>query len=312
MKVSIRHGHGIPKNEDILVPYGFGWDERERQYGEGKGGKTLYIKDLESGEVKEITDGLLKKEFLNYIFPVVTDENNTSESAQIDFENGETFYTKSAKAAFFGLTAGLVSKTENIVDENGTVMGKRVYIDHTSIDTRSNEYKLSAEGQAGETVRTIIFDSIDPKYVAQMKNNIEQKALYTVDNREQLVALINRLNEEKKLENGVQFIVKNDDTALDPEHIAPDSSSEFVISDESPEAQTEETTENGDTDLVDGKILAGPATNLDTWLYVVSRHNDDITESQDEETRVDDPPKNCRSLYIIHKQMLFHYLTFLQ
>lgn len=40
MKVSIRHGHGIPKNEDILVPYGFGWDERERQYGEGKGGKT--------------------------------------------------------------------------------------------------------------------------------------------------------------------------------------------------------------------------------------------------------------------------------
>lgn len=155
MKVSIRHGHSIPKAEDILVPYGFGWDESERKYGEGKGGKTLYIKDPDSGEVKEITDGLLKKEFLNYIFPVKTDEQNTAASAQIDFENGETFYTKSAKAAFFGLTAGLISKTETIVDENGTVMGKRVYIDHTSIDTRSNEYKVDDPPNAG---RYTLFD----------------------------------------------------------------------------------------------------------------------------------------------------------
>ncbi|MBR4397433.1 MAG: hypothetical protein IKS93_06250 [Methanobrevibacter sp.] len=71
MKVSIRHGHSIPKFENILVPYGFGWDERERQYGEGKGGKTLYIKDPESGKVQEITDRLLKKEFLNLIRPSV-------------------------------------------------------------------------------------------------------------------------------------------------------------------------------------------------------------------------------------------------
>ena len=169
MKVSIRHGHGIPRNDDIKIPYGFGWDESDRKFGEGNGGKTLYIKDPSTNKPIEITAGLLKKEFLNYVFPISTNEDGTAESAVIDFQNGTTFYRKSNNNKFFGLTAGLVSKVEPIVDENGIRMGERVYIDHTSIDTRSNEYKLSAEGEAEDTVKTIVLDSIDPKYIANLK-----------------------------------------------------------------------------------------------------------------------------------------------
>ena len=91
MKVSIRHGHGIPRNDDIKIPYGFGWDESDRKFGEGNGGKTLYIKDPSTNKPIEITDGLLKKEFLNYVFPISTNEDGTAESAVIDFQNGTTF-----------------------------------------------------------------------------------------------------------------------------------------------------------------------------------------------------------------------------
>lgn len=272
MKVSIRHGHGIPRNDDIKIPYGFGWDESDRKFGEGNGGKTLYIKDPSTNKPIEITAGLLKKEFLNYVFPISTNEDGTAESAVIDFQNGTTFYRKSNNNKFFGLTAGLVSKVEPIVDENGVRMGERVYIDHTSIDTRSNEYKLSAEGEAEDTVKTIVLDSIDPKYIANLKNNIEQKALYVVDDRAGLEALANSLNDEKKLESGVQFIVKHDDTSINEGHLIPDGD-EFSISDSQP-------------DEIDDEVPLDEATNLDTWLYAVSRIDGEVTETQDEETRV--------------------------
>ena len=274
MKVSIRHGHGIPTPDQILVPYGFGYDESDRKYGEGKGGKTLYIKDPETGKVVEITGGLLKKEFLNYVFPVKTIDGK-SEGAQIDFDEGQYEYAESEDPNFFGLVAGLVYDKEDIIDENGDTIGQRVYVDHTAIDTRINKFKRSASGVEGDTVKTLVFNSVDPKYIAKLKNSIEQKALYTVNDRSELEALVDRLNIEKKLEDGVQILVKHDDSILDTDEVNPD---DFVVSDDDDPSE--------DANPTSVNIVNNENTNLDTWLYVVSRVDSDISEGRFDERTI--------------------------
>lgn len=281
----IKRGKSVPTTEQLL-DWQLGWDNHETEFGPDKVGETLFIKTKVDGEgeakVRAITEGLLKEEFLNYTLPM--DEKGK----EVDFENGKTKYTHTndeSEPEFFGLTAGLISKRADKFDENNRKAYEAVEIDFMSVNPGSRKFQTTtANGEAG-AVRTIKFNSINPAYLAYLKDSLEQKAVYTVqhafkDDADSQYGNFTNLNTLKAYlmesanlayESGVQAIVIRDET------IKEDS-----FANENTNISSTTSTAKEGTAAADGSKAQKEAEYKDvndTWLYVLSPVGGDAKET---------------------------------
>lgn len=281
----IKRGKSVPTTEQLL-DYQLGWDNHETEYGPDKVGETLFIKTKVNGEgdakVRAVTEGLLKEEFLNYTLPM--DEKGK----EVDFDKGVTKYTHTnddSEAEFFGLTAGLISKRADKFDENNRKAYEAVEIDFMSVNPGSRKFQTTtANGEKG-SVRTIKFNSINPTYLAYLKDALEQKAVYTVqhafkDDADSAYGNFTNLNTLKaylmesanlSYESGVQAIVIRDETTKD-DSFANDNSN--ISSTTSGAAEGSEAANASDSQ----KNATYKDVN-DTWLYVLSPVGGDAKET---------------------------------
>lgn len=193
MKVITKHGASKPTASDLLS-YQEGFDTRDNVYGKHEG-KELFIND--NGKIIPLNQNYLKEEFVNYVLPTDTDGN-------IVTEGGTTVYTHDAENKK-GLLAHFQQKLASVVDENDTHIADRITMGAYMIDTKNHIFSMPADNK-------VEFYSVDPVYLAKLKNSIEQKAVYVVDTKAALEEKIKSLAEAKKLEPGVQFIVRHDET----------------------------------------------------------------------------------------------------
>lgn len=197
MYVITRHGASKPAGKDLL-PFQEGYDTRDNVYGKHEG-KEMFIND--NGEIRSLNENYLKSEFVNY--PLSCDEDGNPVS-----EGGKTVYTHDPKAS--GVLAHLKSSRAKVVDENGSVMAERVSLGAYQIDTKNGTF--SAPNDEGNLLEVY---SVSPVYLAQLKNSLEQKALYVVETKAELEKKVRELAEEKRLEPGVQIIVRHDESQPD-------------------------------------------------------------------------------------------------
>lgn len=219
MKVITKHGASKPTEKDLLS-YQEGFDTRDNVYGKHEG-KELFIKD--GDKVVALNQNYLKNEFVNYVLPC--DENGRIVT------DGTTVYTHDPAAS--GVLAHLQTASANVVDENGSHMADKVTVGAYMIDTKNGLFAMPEDN-------AVSFFSVDPKYLAQLKNSLEQKAVYVVDSKEALEAKVKELAEKKLLEPGVQLIVKHDeeqDETADGDDTAKNDTVLYVVT--TPEASDE-------------------------------------------------------------------------
>lgn len=192
MKVITKHGASKPTTSDLLS-YQEGFDTRDNIYGKHEG-KELFIND--NGKIIPLNQNYLKEEFVNYVLPTDADGNIVTDS-------GTTVYAHNGKAT--GVLAHLQRSEAAVVDENDTHIADQITMGAYMIDTKNHIFSMPADNQ-------IQFYSVDPVYLAKLKNSIEQKAVYVVDTKAALEEKIKSLAEAKELEPGVQFIVRHDET----------------------------------------------------------------------------------------------------
>lgn len=225
MKVIQRYGKSKPTENDLLE-YQMGYDTRENQYGKHEG-KEMFIND--NGQVRALNENYLKEEFVDYVYEL--DENG-----QVVEAGGKTVYQKTSDE-IHGVVYKTTKTEKKVIDEDGKQMGTKVRISTGKIDTRHQRFN--------EDCDVLEFYSIDPMYIAQIKDAVEQKALYVVDTHEAMLDKIEILKAENKIEAGVQFIVKDDKGA----HEGEAAQSATKTHDE------------------EGKHYH------DTWLYVISQYD---------------------------------------
>ena len=196
MKRITKHGQTVPTSEQLL-PYQEGYVTADHKYG-GHNGKELFIND--NGIIRPITQGYLNEEFINYAQFTDADGNIISEEEVA----ARTIYEKDESGTpLYGLgTNPKVDKTVELRDENGNTWGNRVAITTRVINTKEHKYQD----------QTYYVNSVNPAYIQYLKNSIEQKALFVVPTLSALNHKMHELSSDRKLEIGVQFIVKQDES----------------------------------------------------------------------------------------------------
>lgn len=198
MTVIQRHGQSKPTNEQ-LAEYQTGYDTREHIYGSHEG-KTLFIND--GGEVRDVTEGYLKEEFVNYCIPCDTDGNQS-------LTDGNTVYQKAEKVSpdFHGILEDFNKSSVEVKDDNGEKMGEKITFGSYIVNTKDKLFTTPEQN-------SVSVYSFDPIYLQKLKNSLQQKAVVKVDSYAEMLekAAIMADSEHKSLEEGVQFIVKNDES----------------------------------------------------------------------------------------------------
>lgn len=222
MKVITRHGASKPTEENLLS-YQEGYDTRENQYGKHEG-KELFIND--NGTIRSVAENYLKEEFVNYVLPTDAEGNI--------IKDGSTVYSRDAEAT--GVLAHLQKSEADVFDENDTKMATQVSLGAYMIDTKNHIFSMPDDNQ-------IKFFSVEPTYLAKLKNSLEQKAVYVVDSKSALEDKLKELAAAQELEPGVQIIVKHDesqdDSAADDAAAKNDTVLYVVTTPESTDDETE-------------------------------------------------------------------------
>lgn len=252
MKVITKHGASKPTTSDLLS-YQEGFDTRNNVYGKHEG-KELFIND--NGKIIPLNQNYLKEEFVNYVLPTDADGNESTE--------GTTVYAHDTKAK--GVLAHLETSTASVVDENDTHIADQVTMGAYMIDTKNHIFSMPVDNQ-------IKFYSVDPLYLAKLKNSLEQKAVYVVDTKADLEAKVKSLAEAKELEPGVQIIVKHDesqDESAEDDDAATNDTILYVVT-----TPTEATEEN--EKLGKGEVQI---TEQDDGSYKVASEDGTLTVTQ--------------------------------
>lgn len=212
MYVIQRHGKTAPKPSDLKT-FQLGYDYSENKFGKHEG-ETLFIKK-DDNTVVDITKNYLKTEFVDYILSgkdsngkdipsetVYTHDNKLTHGIVMDLQRD----LKTGEAIVRNEADGLMHKGDQVYDDTGVEnahMGEVVNFGGHVLNPVTGTYNEI----------NFSINSVDFNYLQDLRNSLEQKALIVVDTVADAVLTAGNMAKEniKTLEDGVQFLVKNDE-----------------------------------------------------------------------------------------------------